>query len=153
MTDTPGDGVDLDALVALAKAATSGPWRFVDDNAPGQQYPEYAIEGPQGWITRDLRKRANAAYLAACDPATILGLVERVKEAEAELAAVDSWDRTKAGIDPAEVWEELSRTRQGITALIDKADEWVAQSNGRHEIPWVNAWDLRAVINGGPDGN
>lgn len=62
--------VDLDALVALAEAATPGQWV-----ATGR------------WVRFGLHDREqisdeDAAFIAACDPQTVLALIERIRELE-----------------------------------------------------------------------
>lgn len=81
---------DLAALVerleALAKKATPGPWRqhLVDDTtviAPDRSeicttWPEGGIDDNVDFNTDTERHEANAAYLAACDPQSILRLCD-----------------------------------------------------------------------------
>jgi hypothetical protein len=93
---------DLDALAALAREATAGEW-FTDrpevdrfDHVTGHYTTpdrmhvisrvkpdgqEYAVVA----ITDGADDEANAAYIAAANPAVVLGLIERVQRAEARL--------------------------------------------------------------------
>jgi len=99
MTDTP---LDLDALQAAAEAATPGPWWDRSDEY-GQSAPHYGEYGwsvpgcPAGETEDSPQGRADAAYIAAADPTTILALIRRVRDAEAErdkcaAAAVAAYD-------------------------------------------------------------
>lgn len=158
---TPGDGVDLDALVALAEAATPGPWQPYNDGVVG--FPGIG-KGlvPTKSSDEDTRQRIyDARFIAACDPATILGLVERVKEAEADRdewkqAAVDEAERanrlTKFGqaVRLTEVEAERDRLRAAITIAIKQ------RGHGSKCLSWqsidavCDCWkaDLRAVLDG-----
>ena len=109
----PAEPVDLDRLDALAKAATPGPWRRQTHHAhldgPGSRMLVPVVRAPwpnlpHGSITiarcgngnsstprpdDSIRQReeANAAFIAALDPATVQHLVARARraqEAEAE---------------------------------------------------------------------
>lgn len=86
--------IDLDGLAVLAQAATPGPWTADVLGSEG-----YAVNAERPASDHRLRRRlrvarcgheewetdkANAAFIAACDPDTILALRERVREAEAE---------------------------------------------------------------------
>jgi hypothetical protein len=71
-------GIDLDRLEALAKAARPGPWV---SPAPGR------VGTPDGKRTEIgiVRRTADANYIAAADPQTVLQLVEQVRNWHAYL--------------------------------------------------------------------
>lgn len=84
--------VDLDRLEALARAATSGPWKewlvtiqesaLVSAPAPSVVYFEngtaFHVARCTGWDNRE----ADAAYIAAVSPEVVLALIRRLKDAE-----------------------------------------------------------------------
>lgn len=74
--------IDLDALEAVASAATPGPWscptRFAVVAPAWNADAKYAYE--QVAVTTLKR---DAAFVAAANPATVLALIERVRRAEA----------------------------------------------------------------------
>jgi hypothetical protein len=84
--------IDLDGLAALAQAATPGPWVVSLDGV-------YEAD-MSARITRVSGNpevaHADAAFIAACDPDTILALVERAKDADRQRAAIaalaDKWE-------------------------------------------------------------
>ena len=69
---------DLDALAALAEAATPGPWNHIENDV-------LAEHGRVVIYSRDM-DREDAAYIAAADPTRILALLA---ERDALLAEVD----------------------------------------------------------------
>jgi hypothetical protein len=74
----PAPPVDLAALRRLAEAATPGPWRSFDD---------YGYTSPVNGLRTNIVpsiKKTNAAYIAAANPATLLTLLDRITELEAE---------------------------------------------------------------------
>lgn len=84
------DTVNLDALEALAKAATPGPW--CGAGHPQREPPFYVVAGPHErpglWpattLVADLSTSiVDAKFIAAANPATVLALIERVRAAEA----------------------------------------------------------------------
>lgn len=84
--------VDLDSLEALCRAATPGPWRKgnVDRDRIFVQH-EGGI-GPERVLlimNKHFPSEDDADFIAAANPAAILELVERVREAEAILLAND----------------------------------------------------------------
>lgn len=82
--------IDLDALAATAKAATPGPWEdSVDDLT--NDVNVYHDQEQRLWVAQTgtepgEQERANAEFIAAADPATVLALIERVRAAEEALA-------------------------------------------------------------------
>jgi hypothetical protein len=98
MTTTP----DIKLLKELAEKATPGPWRvIIDDDGkplsgrPSVQAPDEldcAIVGWDGFIKEHWRSargdkeiHANASFIAAANPQTIIALCERVEKLEAAL--------------------------------------------------------------------
>lgn len=98
-TTTHPTSAELDALLEAARAATAGPWLIThDDRTFGD--PEFIVWGPRGpgygticrtWrqgiaATEDERREAaaNAALIAATNPATITRLVLMVRELQQE---------------------------------------------------------------------
>lgn len=82
--------LDLDDLLAKAKAATPGPWCAVSD------LPSWAVAAMDGRDPITTKNRVyrrpdrvnggcderDAAFIAAANPTTMIALVERVREAE-----------------------------------------------------------------------
>jgi len=80
-------GINLDALEAAARAATPGPWEFREADGLCD------IAVPDGWLLQSDSESANrrdAQYVAAANPAVVLELVHRLREAEALLSRVRS---------------------------------------------------------------
>lgn len=82
----------LDALLTLAEAATPGPRKAFVDGVVGFD----GILGggfiPTPISDQDKHQRAaDAAFVAALDPATVVGLIERVREADAQPRIVDAY--------------------------------------------------------------
>ena len=90
--------LDLPALEELAKAATPGPWTAEDSSKPpmrsfliqsgGRVVARYlSFDDHLAFAHRDAepeRVSANAAYIAAANPETVLALIERIRALEAE---------------------------------------------------------------------
>lgn len=89
--------IDLDSLEALAKAATPGPWKNVDTPAMSVCDEIHDANGTRiamALTTRHPRDgeqfidfdqaEANAAFIAAANPATVLELIATVRQAQAE---------------------------------------------------------------------
>ncbi len=126
----------LDDLEALARAATPGPWtgpRVTDQWPPGwlgvyacddEDGQPYEVIGTTGHALADLtveQDQANARFIAAANPATILALVDRVRRLErvarsAELLlAVGNWSLTGPGQYTAA--PRLDDLRDALSAL------------------------------------
>jgi hypothetical protein len=71
--------MDIEKLRELALKATPGPWQ-----ATCWEEPQWAV-GPGKYqfvaVTSQANDEANATYIAACDPQTILALIEENDEA------------------------------------------------------------------------
>lgn len=76
--------LDLDALAALARAATPGPWSVVNDCVMATT--EVCAHGSSltEVIADEVALRINLAHIAAFDPPTTLALIERARRVEAE---------------------------------------------------------------------
>lgn len=84
----------LDELEAKAKAATKGQWEHREDygQVGSVEIAGHVIAQAQQLYPRDAAQRnANAAHIAAANPATLLALVEHIRSQAAEL------ERRKAG--------------------------------------------------------
>lgn len=92
--------LDLDALQALAEAATPGPWRECGHDRGGcscAQVWSTAVDFPVATAFKNDEEmghapigqpEANAAYIAAANPAVILALIDRLRKAEAAALAI-----------------------------------------------------------------
>lgn len=113
MTSAP---IDVDALEAVAKAATPGPRRMTRSNPGsvlGEPYdPAMVFVGSED-TRKPWRRRAcvtvtttrdddDARYIAAASPDVVLALIARVREAEIALADVHAL-LTNAGVEDPEV--------------------------------------------------
>ena len=83
---------ELDALEALAQAATPGPWGLIPKGGPQGNY--FGVWNPQkGWIVLDRvlniqgEGDASATYIAAANPETVLRLLADVRRYRAALEA------------------------------------------------------------------
>lgn len=84
----------LDEIERDAKAATGGRWEYaellVDRHGIVTRAKTYEIRTPQYDVCADvpgggpIRAEADAAHIARCDPPTVLALVQRIRELEAE---------------------------------------------------------------------
>ena len=77
---------DLDKLREKAQAATPGPWRVRLDAHSQDELSTVAIElAPLRWFTVGYAPDADADYIAAADPTTVLALIDRCQRAETAL--------------------------------------------------------------------
>lgn len=81
--------IDLDTLERLAREATQGPWS-VDAKSKGELWIAGSLRvvpvcmvTASGNITD--RDKADAAFIAASNPAVVLSLIERIRELEKKL--------------------------------------------------------------------
>lgn len=92
---------DHATLRTLAKAATPGPWvergRDIDHDrfvAEGRNPADSAglgceVDGPpEAWHRGQFERHADAAYIAACDPQTILALLDELETLRAALGDI-----------------------------------------------------------------
>lgn len=83
MTSPTDAKPDLAAIEAAAKAATPGPWHVVDRQSVRTIYSDAGVQVvTQTRFSAIGRKGHNAAYLALLDPATVLWLLSRARDAE-----------------------------------------------------------------------
>lgn len=92
-------------LRALALAATPGPWRTSGDR---QVY-----EAICGFTVAGVRRDYDAAYIAACDPQTILALLDRLDRLEA-MHPYGSQQEVGAAVA---VLDERARIRAAVEGL------------------------------------
>ncbi len=135
--------LDLDALDALAAAATPGPWEVEFDGT--EPAAVYADDGGIGtaYICRDLAQgvsygEADAAFIAAAREA-VPALTARVRELEAgdtflRLAQVAAAERDEARAENA-------RLRAQVDAVTALCDEYV-----RSGIRWLAESEVRAAL-------
>ena len=84
----PASGVDLERLRTLAAKATPGPWEASSANLIGRlwndEWRQLAVtNNHDGWSSDEARD--NAAFISACDPQTIIALLDRVAEQDARI--------------------------------------------------------------------
>ena len=92
MNTLPSDETpDVAELRRLAENATPGPWDYY---RPHPNYRAYAVDQvmPGGYLgeavatTEDVYAEKNAAFIAAANPAVVLGLLDATDALRAELA-------------------------------------------------------------------
>ena len=87
----------LAELWGLAEAATPGPWSTILPGGP--QGPFWALmNSERGWIVATQvgfeREPANAAYIAASNPAVMIALIDKIERLEkrcAQMAEVNNY--------------------------------------------------------------
>lgn len=87
---------DIERLRALAAGAWNGPWLVDDDTRPGMSWNRHIYRKGDYAVCfmahnsgrNEDRDEATANLIAACDPQTILGLIDAASEAEALRAEV-----------------------------------------------------------------
>lgn len=102
-------GLDLDALEAVARAATPGPWhQGAHYIGAGGEPHDPEVQVGQASVIPD------AKHMAAFDPPTVLALIARLREAEAQLPTCDGGCNYNSGPEetcsahgrpPAQIWE------------------------------------------------
>ena len=125
--------IDLDKLEAAAKAATSGPWvatkeyanRWGVSPSPTDIYPVASVYG-HGDLTKI---EADATYIAATNPAAVLELIRRLRDAEVDakryryLRNEDAW--------PTEIYESIGYgKREDFDIAVDDA---IATQGASHD--------------------
>ena len=124
--------LDIPRLAALAEAATPGPWEMDDAEifaANGRCIGSTALWDDAPNADQSI---ADAAYIAAADPTTILALIRRVQAAEAELVAAHRLVKDAYNEGFSEGMREHSTSRGG--------KPWV-DSNARKKIDALTAHD------------
>ncbi len=85
-----GNCPDLDALAALAREATAGEWETPAEK-PWRVYSGDVLIAVANGMTHpsdEVNADANAAYIAAANPAVVLGLIEEIRRLRAAVARV-----------------------------------------------------------------
>jgi hypothetical protein len=85
-----GNCPDLDALAALAREATAGEWKTPAEK-PWRVYSGDVLIAVANGMTHpgdEVNADANAAYIAAMNPAVGLGLIEEIRRLRAAVARV-----------------------------------------------------------------
>ena len=135
---TNDESIDLDGLRALAEKATPGPWE-ADGNEVSQHWSR-----PEPWKTvassevacmsycyggsgRGIENEADAEFIAAANPSTVLALVARVRAAEARAERFDEVGAYAA------LREELSRVREAHTVHMQRANKRLREAEARIE--------------------
>jgi len=128
--------LDIHRLAALAEAATPGPWWISTSDDTMISAKDAEIAQTQGEYSQCWKgMEADAAYIAAADPTTIMALIRRLQAAEAErdsrtpsvvvLALHDEIDQTRATLSAAEA--ELAATRAAIAEW--RKEHWAAAAD------------------------
>ena len=132
--------VDLDALEALAKAATPGPWTHYEtmqaDNhvtAGGGILTGTHVCGPT-------YEKKNAAFIATADPSTVLALIAELRQER---------ERANENADAARGQNDLNRE---LWAALSRAEETIEKVRNlpRHElnalVTAVDAHDIDTIL-------
>ena len=103
---------ERDALEALARKATPGPWEVIEDSSDGKEeyWGFWHKVGPLELYGKELND--NSRYIAACSPERVLALLARVRSLEnvLRLAITRTHPNTTLG-------------RASRAALADEADK------------------------------
>ena len=126
-------GLDLDALEAVARAATPGPWhQGAHYIGAGGEPHDPEVQVGQASAIRD------AKHMATFDPPTVRALIARVKRAEARMPCDggcnynDGPEETCSahGRTPAQIWEvadALGAERDAAEARLREAEAVIAR--------------------------
>ena len=79
--------LDLDALEAVARAATPGPWTYKPTILGLPNTTVMAGDDQLGYMGVGHFLAPNATHVATFDPPTVLALIAKLREAEAVIAA------------------------------------------------------------------
>lgn len=127
--------VDLDALEALAKAATPGPWAHYETMQADNHVT--AVTAGGGILTGThvcgpTYEKKNAEFIAAADPSTVLALIAELRQ-ERERA-----DKNEAG------WGEAFRLAVAHQDALSRAEETIEKAKAMfsedapiNESSWV----------------
>ena len=123
--------IDTKELRRLAQAATKGPWRVDEvgvgfEIAAGDNVVAQAQSIPRDSFQHAAR-RANAAFIAAANPAAITELLDRIEAAESALSNL--------GVTPEEAKEGLARHKATLarTKPVDSVP-YIAESESSQRI-------------------
>lgn len=135
--------LDLNALRAVAEAATRGPWLHIslrgDMNEVRVNGEKAPIANWQGFNDSDrsgVKHFANARHIATFDPATVLALLDRLEAADLRLAIARSAEvqLSKAlSLTPAE------RDAKVQAALMNDSEQWCEICEVRGHFPGTEA--------------
>jgi hypothetical protein len=131
--------LDLDALQALAAAATPGRWQAHNADGGGYVYaPDAHYPSLPGnlspvkvaWLpdSHGGRPVRDAAYIAAADPTTILSLIGEVRALRESVRILqENWPRTVAApmdraVNPPD--DAVLVTRDSLDAALRVVDDW-----------------------------
>lgn len=145
----------MDELEALARAATPGPWRWwlggshSDTGVRGRE-PELVplstavVASADGWEvascqTAGVPRSADAAYIAACSPDVILGLLARLDTAEAAARALTDLAAEVAGLPKLRLTGEQVAEIEGSDGFSMDWDEY------DDFVPWTTLEALLAA--------
>lgn len=158
--------IDLDALEATARAATSGPWEagevttWGDDN----DIPQAAVlvsGGPLTWDDHggEVFDPVNAEHIAAFDPPTVLALIARLRTAENVVKDYDANFPCDGGCNVNDGPEETcSRHGRSPADLWNITEEQIKRANDAEarlreaEAVIAGALDVIRDRDGDPDG-
>jgi hypothetical protein len=145
--------IDLDRLEELAKSATPGPWVaevddwncsvILDDDQPGTAYiAERLTQGKS-------EGEADAEFIAALDPTTILALITEVRRLRETVGLLHGWeDRAKKAEAERDGWAsrmvefvDAQRALARVAALADSVENRMMATAKPSEI--------RAALAGG----
>ena len=83
--------LDLDALEAVARAATPGPWTYKPTILGLPNTTVMAGDDQLGYMGVGHFLAPNATHVATFDPPTVLTLIAKLREAEAVIADAITW--------------------------------------------------------------
>jgi hypothetical protein len=158
--------IDKD-LRALAEAATDGVWKTAESLGPNR----LILVGPASMGTSKggedegaLFSPHDAQFIAAANPQTVIGLLDRIEAAEATIgfwAGQASYDESAVNreVELSKKKAELSATRSQLEALTEALTAsgetkaayigefwWSTDDFARIEVPWTVTKDIMKAI-------
>ncbi len=130
-------------LRALAEAATDGPWEIQDrrDNTQGKRTQWYEVGNWPVMVAHiqagDLDEE-NAAFIAAANPQTVIGLLDRIEAGWTMIA--------KAAKTVADLKLELSATRPQLEEAKATLDEVIEFVEERHRPAYNRIIDIEYAV-------
>ncbi len=121
--------IDLDALEALAKAATPGPWVMTTQG--GIEPHDYAGLGEDSNSVAQVRHDRNWEFIAAADPSTVVALIAELRqERERADANEGRWDDAEAtSSDWHSEFERVQTALSRAEGTIEKVRRWDAEQD------------------------
>ena len=98
--------LDLNELERLAKSATPGPWNRQDFYSSGNRYGVDGFDGNCVCTSFGPGCSGDFDFIAAANPAVVLELVRRLRDAEKDAARLDFLERNQLEADSAGDWNE-----------------------------------------------